>query len=151
VIRDRPTYDRQRRFEFVRNRQDRRVWLSEYRSRGFQITSLIRDALRRGRFITILSGTHGGRHGDRTPRDAEREFLREDRETVRRVLNEPEFRRVPSSDIRVVDTPSLRDSDVRRILQSGSEEVIVGFCYSRNDEVVRQALNLPATTSYTRY
>jgi RHS repeat-associated protein len=124
------------RFRYHRNERGRRIWLSRYTTSWHDIYSIVRSAQRRGRRVTILSGTHGNTRGGLS---AEPRFFGQDVETARYFGGR--------RNVEVVDVWSISERQMRRIL-NGRDEVIANFCFSRNNDDVRRALGLHRATLY---
>ncbi|MEX3242010.1 RHS repeat-associated core domain-containing protein [Serratia quinivorans] len=127
-------------YRYIRNSSGSRVWLSHYRVRGSYAVDPVNSALKRGRHVSVLSGTHGDRYGLRLHSGSDRRFYDED---VKR------FSGRPYRNVTVYDIWSLSPSALENIVQ-GTDEVVAAFCYSRNDSALRQILKLSPGISYTR-
>ncbi|MCK9904738.1 hypothetical protein MXD63_32440 [Frankia sp. Cpl3] len=142
--------------EYSNIRGFRRMPLSQYRNAiwttEFRVTATtVEDAARRAQGLAdteeihILSGTHGERTGNRTAGHLDRRFLREDRATADAMNGE---RR--GATVQVHNMRRMRPRQLEEILRRPNAEIIVGFCYSRNDRQIRQILGLEPTVSFTR-
>ncbi|MFJ8433848.1 RHS repeat-associated core domain-containing protein [Kitasatospora sp. NPDC094019] len=139
-------------FQSVENARGERVWVSQDPVNGTMVEDVARDALKRGKRVHVLSGTHGDPLGARTVRHTEYGFFVEDLgrtpRTLRRAPNRP-LRTTWANQVYVHNTPDLTIDRIGEILNSDPGcEVIVGFCFSRNDDLVREFLGLEATYSY---
>lgn len=136
-------------FKSFKNMNNSNVWLSEFRVRTENFKDIAKDAIKNNRNLAIVSGTHGSRNGVRVPGASflDREFYRSDKKLVSRLLsNNPQY----TARAKVYDIAQLGPGGFRDILTASDSEIIVGFCYSRNDFVVRKVLGLPSGVSFVR-
>jgi len=113
-----------------------RVWLSEYAVGGSDVIKPLEEAEREERNAVILTGTHGSRVGVRAAENKERKFFVHD---SKRFAN--------GKAVRVRDINDLTSTQLKGILH-GTDDVIVAFCYSRNDIALRRILGLPESRYY---
>lgn len=130
-----PAPGRGERFKYIRNHTGRRIWLSRQRTNGRDLEPLVVSAMRRGRRVVILSGTHGtydGRGGvSNSGLKYESRFFHED---IRRFRSE-----INRGRVWVYDIARLSDRAVRDIIQ-GNDEVIAAFCYGRYNNLINWSL-----------
>ncbi|MDE9463465.1 RHS repeat-associated core domain-containing protein [Xenorhabdus bovienii] len=110
-----------------------RVWATRYRSVGEQIKPLVEEAVRKREPVTILSGTHGARDGNRT---LTREFIdlelyREDRKLYKR-----------AGRTEVIDITRISNEELTQIVRKRRGHIFASFCYSYNDNELRDILGL---------
>ncbi|MET8698684.1 RHS repeat-associated core domain-containing protein [Kitasatospora sp. NPDC004723] len=140
-------------FDSVLNANGERVWVSQDEVHGGLVRTVAEDALRRGKKVDILSGTHGGPDGERTLDFREEDFYFED--LGQRMVMTRGMRRGPKRSfweprVQVYSTPDLSFDRIGEILQGEvGREVIAAFCHSRNDDAVLHFLGLEPTYSYS--
>ncbi|WP_066947618.1 RHS repeat-associated core domain-containing protein [Streptomyces lushanensis] len=128
-----------RNFKAVKNRHRQEVYVTQYEAVGRQLPEVIRSAQVRAPKVAILSGTHGAEDGLRTFAHRDSEFYEADLR----------FQRLEKgSSVKVYDTPNLPEGKLERILNRKDTAVIAAFCYSRNDNRLREILKLKPTVSY---
>ncbi len=132
-------------FHSVSNMNNSNVWLSEYVVQGQHFKGIAENAINNNRNLNIISGTHGTLDGIRAPTNLHKPFYTTDEKIVSTLLaNNPNY----TAQAKAHDVGMLKPKEVRKILKSADSEIIVGFCYSRNDLLVRETLRLPASVSY---
>ncbi|MCT8345287.1 hypothetical protein LG003_21185 [Photorhabdus kleinii] len=110
-----------------------RVWATRYRSVGKQIKPLVEEAVRKREPVTILSGTHGARDGNRTltRKFIDLELYREDRKLYKR-----------AGRTEVIDITRISNEELTQIVRKRRGHIFASFCYSYNDNELRDILGL---------
>ncbi|WP_434634621.1 hypothetical protein [Chromobacterium sp. CV08] len=131
-------------FERVENRQGAEVRLTTSETNGIVVNNQVMDALNKnpnGK-VYVLTGTHGSPNGVR-----DRELNAEMRFTIEDTQNLPPAVR---DRVVVVDLAHSTDAYVQDLLKNAvkGDTIIGGFCFSRNDNVIRRALGLEIKPSH---
>ncbi|WP_176711504.1 RHS repeat-associated core domain-containing protein [Streptomyces sp. PTY087I2] len=146
-----------RTFQSVTNAEGARVWVSQDPVHASLVREVTADALSRGKQVHILSATHGAELGVRTKKCEEVRFFREDVNTklslrTKKSRKLDAFPRKSQSRVVIYYTPEMSPQEIGRVLrQDSSNEIIAAFCFSRNDSVVREYLQLGPTYSYSPF
>ncbi|MDQ1886276.1 RHS repeat-associated core domain-containing protein [Aeromonas salmonicida] len=114
------------------------IWLSKYRIRGSHINNLIINKVGVDSRKVILSGTHGSRNGLRGTGELDKAFYRADKAA---------FLKYPHTRVKNMSHYINNPEKLRSIVNSNNKHIIVGFCYGRNDLVIRRLLGLRSTVS----
>ncbi|MFB7668609.1 RHS repeat-associated core domain-containing protein [Kitasatospora sp. NPDC056138] len=142
-------------FFAVDNANGAKVWVSQDPVDGGMVRRIAWNALRRGKKVDILSGTHGAELGERTGAHTDVGFYFEDIGDMGRATKERRLlrkRSLWSGNVFVHNTPHLSFDRIGAILRGdSSREIIAAFCFSRNDDAVREFLGLEAAYSYSPY
>lgn len=139
------------------NANNARIFLTNHETNGTIIQNKILDILKhdptgKGK-IHVLTGTHGNADGVRTyggrGSDSATRFSQQDWEWTQTLATEYKKR----IEIHDISGPGYANGKVGNIItNAGENDVVIGaFCYSRNDNEVRAALNLHPVTSYVSY
>ncbi|MER7702562.1 RHS repeat-associated core domain-containing protein [Kitasatospora sp. NPDC097605] len=138
----------------VENVNGAKVWVSQDPVTGEMVRKIAEEAVNRRKTVDILSGTHGTPLGLRTAKSRDERFFFQDlgvkKTTMTGKMRTGATRSAWSEHVYVHNTPDLSSTRIGEILRGDdSREIIAAFCYSRNDDAVRQFLGLDATYSYS--
>jgi hypothetical protein len=105
--------------------------------------SIVDNAKSQQKPLIILTGTHGSASGKRTAKMQDPKMYPA---KVKTYVGDGENR---CKYIQVVDICALQGKELATLLK-GKTDVIISFCYSRNDAEIRGILNWPAEKSYIK-
>lgn len=124
----------------TRNRSGAAIWSTRYELVKSHLKRPVKRAIRKKKKLIILSGTHGTPNGLRDEDDAEPVFYSEDIACFDRRSEHG------SPYVQVKDITRLTDAKLGRIL-NGNIDVVLAFCFSRNDIQVLRHLQWSPTVS----
>lgn len=130
-------------FYFIPNDNNAKIWSTCYTSRIGYFKSIVDNAKSEQKPLIILTGTHGSASGKRTAKMQDPKMYPA---KVKTYVGDGEHR---CKYIQVVDICALQGEELATILK-GKTDVIISFCYSRNDAEIRGILNWPAEKSYIK-
>jgi hypothetical protein len=130
----------QRGLKSARNRCGAAIWSTRYELDQDDLRRPVERAIRKKKKLIILSGTHGDSSGMRGEDDVESVFYSED------IVDFDRRSKHGSPYVQVKDITRLTDAKLGKIL-TGNIDVVLAFCYSRNDVQVLRHLQWHPTVN----
>ena len=121
------------------NLQGANIWLTDCEVEGPDVLSILGQAERQNRKVTLLSGSHGNISGIRTRSD----------DFAAGFVADFKHCWKPGA-VDVLNINCLTREQITRFLQ-GTGDVVVAFCFSRNDSQIREILDLHEVSYYAHY